>query len=483
MVHRLSGPRVAVRTAERMRCVGQLCSRGDDGGTTDGKTGYAAELNTARARERPDTIAAIATPPGTGGVGIVRVSGPLATVIGRRLAGVLGPPRQMVLRPIYGSAGQLLDRGLVVWFNGPRSFTGEDVVEFHVHGGRKLLEAVLHACLVAGARLAEPGEFTRRAFVAGRMTLVEAEAVADLIEAESEAALRLAAQQLAGRFVVAVERWRTMLLEAVAGLFAAIDYPDEIDALPEARSALAVYERICRELDEAIEAGRAGRAIREGIQVVLAGPPNAGKSSLFNALVGYPRAIVTEVPGTTRDTIEETLDVDGLRLCLIDTAGWRQTEDPVEAIGVARGEAAIREADVVLWIEEATGQGPAEDASARLAGRPVIRVAQKGDLIEPGNEPDWADVVVSARTGEGLERLKAAIVERFPRPDDVPTANVRHLDALIRAAEALRVGGDAPVDVLAQAGEAALWALGEITGESVHESVLDQVFSRFCLGK
>jgi tRNA modification GTPase len=410
----------------------------------------------------------------------VRLSGPGAGRVGETLAGPLPKPRRASYRTIRDASGEILDRGLVLYFPAPGSLTGEDVVELQLHGGPRLVEQVLAECVALGAAPARPGEFSQRAFENGRLDLVEAEAIADLVEAESEAALRLAARQLTGRFRSLLSGWRQELLAIVAELFAAIDYPDEVDDPHLVERALGGYKGLAAEMAAVVEGGGQARAVREGVNVVLVGRPNVGKSSLFNALVGYERAIVTEVPGTTRDTIEEVLEYRGLSFRLTDTAGLRETSDAVEAKGVERTHDSLARADVVLVVEERGGTPPEVPI---LPHQVVIRVAQKADLW-PGVQPGWADVVVSAVSGEGLEALKQRLRAGFPDPRDIATANARHLAALRRALAALEAVDDAaPAEVLAQAGEEALAAIGEITGESASAAVVDEVFSRFCLGK
>ena len=428
-------------------------------------------------RTEADTIVAIATPSGAGAVGIVRLSGPASGRILAELTGRLPKPRSATVLGVGDGTGRLLDRGLVLYFPAPNSYTGEDVVELHLHGGPRLLELVLEACQRHGARLAEPGEFTRRAFLNGKLDLVAAEAVADLIAAESAGEVYVAARQLEGRFRAVVEEAKGALLEVLSGLFAAADYPDDVAF--EAQAIWPKLEAVRRHLAAVLEDGRRGRVVREGVEVVLAVPPNAGKSSLFNALVGYERAIVTAIPGTTRDTVREVLERGGIRFRFVDTAGLRHAEDPVEAEGVRRTREAVETADMVLWVAEATARDP--EVAEEVRRRPHLVVAQKGDLV--AKPPPWAEVVVSAKEGWGVEELWARLLAAFPRPGDVPTTNQRHL-ALLREAEALlRFRGDEPLDVVLSAVEAALDALMRLTGEAASEAILAEIFSRFCLGK
>ena len=442
-----------------------------------------------------DTIVAPATPPGRGGVAVVRVSGPGAAGLGERVAGRLPPPRTAALRRFRDAGGHRLDRGLVLFFPGPGSFTGEDVVEFHVHGSPVVTAALVRSLAELGAREAAPGEFSRRAVLNGRMVLAQAEAVADLIEAGSEQAARAAMRSLEGAFSEAVHALVEDLTDLRMRIEAAIDFPEEeIDFLSD--PALAVrLETVLRAFDEVRERARQGRLLGDGMTLVIAGVPNAGKSSLLNRLAGYEAAIVTEVPGTTRDMLREDIDIDGMPLHVVDTAGLREQADRVESEGIRRARAAMEKADRLLLVVDATtGELPPDDALP--AGVPVTVVRNQLDLTaEPaGLSSDGAGrpvVRVSALTGAGLadlrEHLKAC-VGFTGEGGGTFSARRRHLDALARGRrhalaareqlEEFRAG-----ELAAEELRLAQQVLGEIPGEVTSEDLLGRIFASFCIGK
>lgn len=455
-----------------------------------------------------DTIAAIATAPGEAGIGIVRVSGPdalpAARVLFRRPDGspLAAAPRShhatygYVVRP---GTEEKLDECVLTYFAGPRSYTGEDVVELACHGSNLVLATVLNALLAGGVRLAEPGEFTRRAFLNGRLDLAAAEAVIDVIRARTDAALRVATGQLSGRLSREIAELRHALITLLAEIEAAIDFPDDVE--PPADEELAGRAGQVRSRAEALlRTADAGRLYREGAALVLAGRPNVGKSSLLNALLGEARAIVTDIPGTTRDVIEETLNLRGIPVRAIDTAGLRETTDTVEALGVERTRAQLAAADLVLWILDAS-EGLTErdrEIAAELEGRRVVVVANKidrGDRLpdEVACPIPGAPVVrVSALTGVGVPELESVVAETLLggdlTPDSVWVSNVRHqarlrsaVAALDRAIEAAEAGFDQAAIALDL--KLAAEALGEITGETVTEETISQIFARFCVGK
>jgi tRNA modification GTPase len=458
------------------------------------------------ALEPTDTIVAIATPLGEGGIGVVRLSGPAAIPIGARLfrsasgadPATFASHTVHLGRTVEPETGETIDVALFTPFRAPRSYTGEDVVEISGHGSNRALLRLVEAALREGARLAEPGEFTRRAFLSGRMDLAEAEAVADLIRARTDAALRVATRQLEGRLSRAIHAIRADLIAMLAEIEAAIDFPDDVE--PPATAELA--ERL-RGAGEA--AGRllatadAGRLFREGAAVVIAGRPNVGKSSLLNALLRESRAIVTEVPGTTRDAIEEALNVRGIPLRAIDTAGLRETADRVERIGVERTHLEIESADLVLWVLDLSEPATAEDRRIRalLRGRPTLVVANKADLpprldLAGLIEPRMEVLRTVAPTGQGIESLEDAIAGRLlgasVSSEDVLVSNARHRSRLETAAAALRQAEATIVAGFEQAMVAvdlkiAAEALGEITGETVTEATITEIFARFCVGK
>ncbi|GLR46771.1 tRNA uridine-5-carboxymethylaminomethyl(34) synthesis GTPase MnmE [Sphingomonas astaxanthinifaciens] len=423
-----------------------------------------------------DTIFALSSGALPAAVAIVRCSGPRAIAAGHQLAGSLPPPRQLGLRALIAADGALIDRALVVQFPGPSTATGEDLLEFHLHGGRAVVARLLDELgRIPGLRPAEPGEFTRRALVNGRLDLTEAEGLGDLLAAETEWQRRAAAQAAGGALSRQIEEWRSALLLLAAEAEAAIDYVDEeeteldLSALARRASGLASQWR------EWLRAPRS-ETLSEGLSVVLAGPPNAGKSSLFNALIGDDKAIVTAIPGTTRDLIEARLDVEGLPLTLVDTAGLRDSDDEVERIGVSRAARAQATADILLWL------GDPNDAPAHPHRLLLIARADARSL----EEPHPGSIAVSARTGEGIDRLRrevAEIARTLLPPPDRATLNLRQAQVLSAAADALELARADDALLTAEAVRQALHALDRMTGRQSTEDMLDTLFSRFCLGK
>lgn len=444
-----------------------------------------------------DTIAAIATPPGYGGVGIVRVSGADTQAIAQGLLGMLPAPRLATHRVFHDRAGSTLDDGIALFFPAPHSYTGEDVLELQGHGGPLVLDLLLREVLALGARTARPGEFSERAFLNGKLDLVQAEAIADLIAASSETAVRLAGRNLQGAFSREVKALVEALIALRAYVEAALDFPDEeIDFLADGQVA-AELKCIQGQLERVLEASTQGRRVREGIQLVIAGVPNAGKSSLLNALAGVERAIVTEIPGTTRDLVREEVQIEGLPLHLIDTAGLRPARDAVEREGVRRARAQIADADRVLWVFD--DQEPLDlselEASRAIRGLPVTLVRNKIDLTgtppgvrETGN---GSEVALSARTGAGLDLLKRHLKEAVGysgNPEGLFMARRRHLDALEQAKRGLlaaqsQLSLDPAGELIAEQLRLAQQALGEITGAFTSDDLLGRIFSQFCIGK
>ncbi len=450
-----------------------------------------------------DTIAAIATPQGQGGIGIVRLSGPEALSIARR---VFVPSGRATLdaiashRLIHGrvgdpETGDTLDEALLVYMRGPRSYTGQDVVEIQGHGGPVPLRAILSLCLRRGARLAQEGEFTLRAFLLGRLDLAQAEAVLDIITSRTEAALRVAVNQLGGRLSSEVRALRHSLLEALAYLEASIDFGDDVPEQDIAPDLRAHGERLAWLLREA----ERGMVYRQGVRTVIVGRPNVGKSSLLNRLLRAERAIVTPVPGTTRDTLEETLNIQGVPLVLTDTAGIVESRDLVERLGVERSRRSIAQADLALVVFDGSAPPAPEDAqvAALAAERPAVVAVNKSDLPAAGGYaallPQAPHIQVSALTGEGLPALEQCLVEtifagQVAASDEPVASNPRHRDllqqALAHVQDACRaLGAGAPEDLVAIDVTGAVDALGAITGERASEDLLATIFGRFCIGK
>jgi tRNA modification GTPase len=426
----------------------------------------------------------------------------LAARVAEGIIGERPAERQAVLRTFRDAAGGALDIGVALWFSGPRSFTGDDVLELHGHGGPVVLRSVLQRCVALGARLAEPGEFTRRAFVNDRIDLAQAEAIADLIDAASEQAVRGALRSLSGEFSAAIDRVAGALLDLRVLVEATLDFPEEdgVDFLAES-DAMQRLERVRGELAGVFRAARQGSALREGLVVVLAGAPNVGKSSLMNCLSGDEVAIVTEHPGTTRDTVRQTIVVEGLPVHLVDTAGLRDSDDPVEQLGMQRTRDALSRADLVLSVvavdDSTRGATFVSEVAARaLDALPAsvrrMQVVNKIDLSgesakESEAEGEWT-IRVSARTGEGLDLLRAALLRLgglSESGEGAFLARTRHLVALQETQAHLdaAASGRLPADLLAEELRLAHEALGSIVGQTTSDALLGEIFGRFCIGK
>ena len=431
-----------------------------------------------------DTIAAIATPAGRGAIGVVRVSGPRVPELARRVLGRLPAARRAQLASFRDAGGSAIDEGLALYFPAPGSYTGEDVLELQGHGGPVVLHEVLRACLDAGARLAEPGEFTRRAFLEGRLDLAQAEAVADLIDASTHEAARAALRSLAGEFSAATAEVAKRLVELRALVEAMLDFPEEeIDEVHRA-DAQSRLQAIRAALEAVLRKSRQGSLLRSGIHVVLAGRPNVGKSSLLNRLIGEERAIVTPIPGTTRDALREPLEIEGVPLTLVDTAGVRDAADMVERLGIERTERELALADLVVVVEEA---GQAAPAPALGGEAQTLLVYNKVDLA-PQFEPPSGAIAVSAKTGQGLAALRSAILAAAgwrATGESVFLASERHLRALEKARRHVEAAQLelARWEFFAEELRLAHTSLGEITGEFTTEDLLGEIFSRFCIGK
>ena len=445
-----------------------------------------------------DTIYAPATGAGRAAVAVIRVSGPRASEAVRDLAGAVPQPRRAVLRQLTHE-GVALDDALVIWFEGPASYTGEDSAEFHVHGGRAVVEAVLTALDENGLRLAEPGEFTRRAFENGKLDLTQAEGVADLIDAETEAQRRQALGQLGGALSQRYDAWRDLLVQALAMLEAAVDFPDE--ELPEdvAARARPGLEALEAEIGQALADASRGRRVRDGFRIALVGAPNAGKSTLLNALAERDAAIVTSTPGTTRDVIEVPLTLGGYKTLLADTAGLRTTEDAIEAEGVRRARAWAAEADLRLWVIDAAMFHVKQDDELDVVQPGDWAVVNKIDLVDSFRLDALRDVLtakglnvieLAARKPGGAEQARAAltshVVEALSGAEFPAATRIRHAESLTDARTYLQralsdVGLE--VELAAEDVRLAARALSRITGRIDPEDVLDRVFSSFCIGK
>jgi tRNA modification GTPase len=473
-------------------------------------------------------IVAIATPPGRGAVGIVRVSGKAIAPLIRALCGRDLKPREATYLPFVDAAGEAIDHGLALYFPAPHSFTGEDVLELQAHGGPVVMQLLLTRCLEAGAeidaatqqprltglRVAQPGEFTQRAFLNDKMDLAQAEAVADLIDASTEAAARGATRSLSGEFSKEVHSLRDALIHLRMLIEATLDFPEEeIDFLQKADAA-GQLSRLQATLARVMHRTSQGALLREGIKVVIAGQPNAGKSSLLNALAGAELAIVTPIAGTTRDKVQQTIQIDGVPLHIIDTAGLRHSEDEVEKIGIERAWTEIENADAVLFLHDLVRWNDAAEsanyqaADATIASQlvsllpkrvPVIQVWNKVDAVQPqqagiaiDTDAENVNITVSAKNGQGLETLRRTLLQVAgwqPAAEGVYIARERHVQALRQVsahldyAEMQLKAKSQALDLLAEELRLAQSALGDITGEFSSDDLLGVIFSKFCIGK
>ncbi|PLA74648.1 tRNA uridine-5-carboxymethylaminomethyl(34) synthesis GTPase MnmE [Hydrogenovibrio sp. SC-1] len=445
-----------------------------------------------------ETIAAIATPPGRGGVGIVRISGANVPDIARQILGVLPAPRYAHYGNFLGAEGQVLDQGIALYFPNPHSFTGEDVLELQGHGGPVILQWLLERVVQLGARLAEPGEFSKQAFLNDKLDLAQAEAIADLIDASSQQAAKSALRSLQGAFSHEVNTLLEQLIQLRIYVEAAIDFPEEeIDFLSDGKVA-GELQSILTQLNQVLASAQQGVLLREGMSVVILGRPNAGKSSLLNALSGRESAIVTDIAGTTRDIVKEEIQVDGLPLHVLDTAGLRETTDAVEQIGVARAWSAIEEADRVLVVVQANESIHPEDQAilAKLPSHlPVTLIHNKIDLIEkaPGlvESEDQTEIWLSAKHHLGMDLLKNHLKTAMgyqQTAEGVFMARKRHLEALNQALHFVETGQTqlqqfAAGELLAEDLRQAQQALSEITGQFSSDDLLGRIFTSFCIGK
>lgn len=451
-----------------------------------------------------DTIAAIATPPGRGGIGVVRLSGKNLQAMAQEILGHIPQPRHASLSKFLDTNGQVIDQGIALYFPAPHSYTGEDVLELQGHGGPAVMNLLLSRCLAAGVRLAQPGEFTLRAFLNNKLDLAQAESVADIIDASTGEAARCAMRSLQGEFSAAIQTLVQALTDLRMLVEATLDFPEEETDFLRHANAHGKLESIQQQLERVLTSARQGSLLREGMHVVLVGQPNVGKSSLMNRLAGEEVAIVTEVPGTTRDAIRQSIEIEGVPLHLIDTAGLRETDNAVEKIGIARTRVAIDKADLILLLIDARQGVAAADRTildGLPAGLPLISVFNKIDLLNEvpqlNGREGKIEIHLSAKTGAGVDLLRQKLLETVGwQPHAVGKsageglfmARQRHLRALTEAQEHLR--GAAAVgekgeqlELLAEELRLAQLALTTITGEFSADDLLGEIFSRFCIGK
>lgn len=446
-----------------------------------------------------DTIVAIATPPGRGGIGVVRLSGPAASAIAATLTTLTSAlePRRATFTTIH--VDNLTDHVIATLFSGPRSYTGEDVVELSAHGSPVVLRGIVSAAVAAGARLAEPGEFTLRAYLNGRLDLPQAEAVADLIDAVTPLQARAAFDQLDGTLTREIAAIDAALFDLIARLEASVDFPEEGYHFVEPGALANAIDGVVARTVDLLATARRGRLVREGLRVAIVGPPNVGKSRLFNALVGSARAIVTDLPGTTRDLVTEVVDLDGVRVTLVDTAGLRDTNDRVEAEGVVRSRGAAGTADLVVVVADGSSIGGEADLDevvlSPAADSKTVVVLNKQDIGLAWNRPDALNI--SAETGFGLEALRGRMLQLFDeeqygdRRDQPALTNVRHVELVRRAHEsllraraaALSDGRSLPEEFVLADLQDARAAFEEVTGKRSADDVLAHIFATFCVGK
>jgi len=456
-----------------------------------------------------DTIAAIATPIGTGGIGVIKISGPEAWAMGRHLLHLSGSPEAIQSHHLYHGhifepgTDKTVDEVLVSFMRGPATYTREDVVEINCHSGLAVLDRILELVIRSGARLAEPGEFTRRAFLNGRIDLTQAEAVLDLVSSKTRRSLHLASEHLKGGLQTIITELRSHLLETLAMVEAAIDFPDEdLEILAETDLATRVRQQVKEPITSLLDHYEDGRILREGLSVIIAGKPNVGKSSLLNNLLRSNRALVTPVPGTTRDVIEESLSLRGIPLRLVDTAGLRQPDDLVEKLGMEFTRERLSQADLVLFVLDRSSSLTSEDLKIYedIDSKPRVVVLNKIDL-DPHPDfgaigdrfPEETLVEISALHGDGMEQLKDAVFHtilgrRLDTETSVVAPNLRHKICLERSLEAVNralqlLDSQSSAELIALEVQEALANLGEVIGLTTTEDLLDQIFSQFCLGK
>jgi tRNA modification GTPase len=447
-----------------------------------------------------DIIAAIATPPGRGGVGVVRVSGKDLQQIIKEILGYFPKKRHASLSNFKGDDGLTIDQGIAIFYPSPHSYTGEDVLELQGHGGPAVMNMLLSRCLSVGARLAQPGEFTLRAFLNNKLDLAQAESVADIIDASTGEAVRCAMRSLQGEFSAAIHALTQAIIDLRMLIEATLDFPEEETGLLQHADVFNKLENIRAELERIIVAARQGSLLREGVHVVLVGQPNVGKSSLMNRLAKEEVAIVAATPGTTRDAIRETIQVEGVPMHLIDTAGLRETDDEVEKIGIARAWSAIEKGGLVLLLIDSRLGLTAEDQrilDKLPAGVPLIHIFNKIDLLKEiprvADTKDKSGIYLSAKTGAGIEQLRQKLLEIIgwkssPTSEGLFMARHRHLWALAEAKKHLESAynltkQEIREEILAEELRLAQQTLSSITGEFSADDLLGEIFSRFCIGK
>ncbi len=444
-----------------------------------------------------ENIAAIATPAGKGGVAIIRISGKNPLDLAAQMFTPIGKTPVSDFQPYHMYAGNIdggtfTDFGLCVYFKAPHSYTGEDIIEFQCHGGENIARGILKRAFTLGARSAEKGEFTKRAFLNGKLSLSSAEGVADMINAESDAEVRAGYQLYSEKLTKAVKEMQAQLTTALAKIDVTIDYPDEFeeDLDQEVREVLSALKTAHTALDELSKQYAVGKKIKSGVTVAICGKPNTGKSSLLNTLLGYDKAIVSNIAGTTRDAVEGTMEIDGKKFNLYDTAGVRDSGDTIESIGIQRAQAIIQSADVAVFVADLTQGVSQEDIRVldMLKGKPIIKIINKADLLHDATDND-ADVMVSTVTGEGIAKLKRKLCEMsFGNSlHEAFLIEERHYSVLLRAKSALESAMIAcetsPLELVAVDVKQAWDALGEITGETATESIIGEIFAKFCVGK
>jgi tRNA modification GTPase len=437
-----------------------------------------------------DTIAAVATPAGRGGIGVIRISGAKVTEIANSILAKLPPARYATFSDFVNREGVLLDQGLAIYFPAPNSFTGEDVLELQGHGGPIVLDLILNSLLELGARLARPGEFSERAFLNDKIDLAQAEAIADLIDSASTQAARCALRSLQGEFSAQIHALVDQLIWLRSYIEAGIDFVDEeIDLLADGQ-VVAKLEKVIAELNQLVEKSQQGYLLKEGMRIVLVGEPNVGKSSLLNCLSGRDTAIVTPIPGTTRDVVREQIQLDGMPLHITDTAGLRETDDPVEQEGIRRTKLALKETDLVIVLVDDRHPDDHSKILTEIEQAPLI-VRNKIDLSDHKAGMSSNDICyISAKTGAGIDSLKDYLKQKMGLNSNTEgnfMARRRHLDALETAktafARALSHAHNYQNELLAEELRIAQQALGEITGEFTADDLLGQIFSSFCIGK